>query len=44
MKAYAGDTRVGTGRARFEGGLLGSVRVKLNARGTKSCVASAASC
>jgi len=35
VKAYAGKTRVGTGSATFKGGQLGSVRVKLNARGMK---------
>lgn len=35
VQAYAGKTRVGTGSATFEGGRLGSVRVKLNARGMK---------
>jgi outer membrane protein OmpA-like peptidoglycan-associated protein len=35
VKAYAGNIRVGIGSATFEGGLLGSVRVKLNVRGTK---------
>lgn len=35
VKAYAGKTRVGTRSATFRGGQLGSVRVKLNARGMK---------
>ena len=35
VKAYAGKTRVGSRSATFSGGQLGSVRVKLNARGMK---------
>jgi outer membrane protein OmpA-like peptidoglycan-associated protein len=35
VRAYAGKTRVGARSATFRGGQLGSVRVKLNARGMK---------
>ncbi len=35
VQAYAGKTRVGTGSATYEGGQLGSVPVKLDARGMK---------